>query len=158
MLIRDGSLRVGGEYTIRKWRDGVLVAESVVPNLITNGMLNILRDGLKGDVTDIQIKYMEWGSGSTAPTTGDVALQAPLGRKQVTDRTVTGDGLLTTTVQLAPDEANDPAIEEWAFYLGAGATAAIGTGILGTRILSSQSKTNLESFTVDYASTLEEKP
>jgi hypothetical protein len=126
-------------------------------NVLTNGYFQMIRDAFAGTVTDLQIKYLEWGDGTTPALATDTALESPLGRKQVTDRTLVDVDELVTTVYIAPAEGNDP-ITEWGWYAGVGATATIGTGTLIARVLLADDKTDLESYTLDRTDVWSEAP
>lgn len=142
-----GRIRV----TIR-YRDGRVEVEEF-DNLITDAGRNLLRDALDGTVADCAIKYLAWGDGTAAPTAGDVALGHELGRKAVTKQQVGAAGQITTTVYLAPFEANVQ-IQELGWFAGAGATAAAVSGVLVARVLYVKNKTDLESIQVDRVDTI----
>lgn len=120
-------------------------------NVITNVGKNHARDCLAGTV-DPQVKYVALGSSSVAPSTSDTQLGNEQMRKQVTDRTVGGTGVLTTTVYIAPNEGNFQ-IEEIGWFAGSGATGASNTGTLISRVLYSHLKNVLESIQVDRTDT-----
>ncbi|MGE5589194.1 MAG: hypothetical protein ACM3ZA_00985 [Bacillota bacterium] len=142
-----GRIRVTTRY-----RSGRVDVEEF-DNLITDAGRNLLRDALDGTVSDCAIKYMAWGDGNVAPAAGDVALGNELGRKAVTKQQVGGAGQLTTTVYLAPFEANGQ-IQELGWFAGAGATAAVGSGVLVARVLYAKLKTDLESIQIDRVDTI----
>jgi len=135
-----------------RYRDG-RVEEEEFDNLITNAGKNLLRDALDGMVSDCAIKYLAWGNGAVAPADGDVALGNELGRKTVTKQQTGTAGVLTTTVYLAPYEANVQ-IQELGWFAGAGATAAAGSGVLVARVLYAKLKTDLESIQIDRVDTI----
>jgi len=117
-------------------------------NDIVNTGLNMVRDALAGDVTDLRIKYMAWGSSNQAVDPGDTKLVAEEGRKAVTLQADGGTGEQITTVYLAPGEANSPKIEELGWFAGADASEVADSGIMVARTLYSHQKTSLESIQV----------
>lgn len=114
-----------------------------IDNQIKTVGLNLMRDCLAGGTP--HIKYLAWGSSSTANDIAQTKLVAEEGRKAVTTQAAGGDGVLTTTTYIAPYEGLEATIEELGWFAGDTATAAVDTGILIARILYSRAKTNLES-------------
>lgn len=131
-------------------RRGEIVEREEFWNLITNAGKNHVRDSIAGTVTS-KIGYVAVGSASTAPSTSDTALGTEQFRKQVTSRSVGGTGALTTTVYIAPNEANVQ-IEEIGWFAGA-ATGTPGSGTLISRVLYSHLKNALESIQIDRTDT-----
>ena len=152
MLIR-AHLGWQGLVDVSVYRDGQLVDRVEIRNLITNAGLNLLRDAMKGDVGDTQVKYLAWGDDATAPTTSDIALGNEEGRRQITSRTATSIGVLSQTTIIASTEGNNQ-IEELGFFAGVGATITTDSGVLLARVLYSHLKTNQESIQVDRTDTL----
>jgi len=104
---------------------------------LTNAALNMLRDGLKGDVIDLQAKYIAWGDDDTAnPFPNNLtALGNETGRKAVTSRAVGLVGVLDTIIYVTPLEGITT-MKEIAVFAGADATAAADSGImLGRAVL-----------------------
>lgn len=132
------------------YRDGTVEIEEF-DNIITDAGRNLMRDGLQG--ADTEIKYLAWGSGITTPAVSDIALAAEAGRKLVTKQTAGAVGVVTTTVYLAPFDANMQ-IEELGWFAGATATAAAGSGVMVARVLYSKLKSNLESIQIDRTDTI----
>ncbi len=155
MLIEDrkgwrGLIRV----TVRDLAGRVLEV-SEFPNLITNAGLNLLRDGLNGNETDTEIKFLAVGDDSTPPLIGDAALGNETFRKARTSFTDPANGQVNTVHILLPAEAVG-VIEELGWFAGAAAGAGAGTGEMIARVLYSRTKTNLESIQVERLDTLEE--
>ena len=126
--------------------------KEIVPlthNLIADAGLNMFRDALKGDVTDMQIKYVALGNDATAPANSNVQLAAEQFRKVVTSANVdpVTAGKLYTELYVADTEANAFKCEEIGWFAGVGATATVDTGILIARILYSRQKASTESWT-----------
>jgi hypothetical protein len=119
---------------------------------VTTVYKNMLRDALKGDVTDCQIKYVAWGDGTTAPAASDTKLVNELGRHLVTNRTSGATGILDTIIYLAPADAVAD-IKEIGFFAGAAASGTKDSGVLVGRGLYSKNKTNLESIQIDLKTT-----
>ena len=138
--------------TIRN-ADGTVTVKTF-DNLITDAGKNLLAQALRDTAFDAEIKYLAWGTGSTAPAAGDTTLVAESGRKQVTSQTAgAGVGETDTVTYLAPDDAN-VAIAELGWFAGASATATADSGTLIARVLYSHTKTNLESVQVDRTDTV----
>ncbi|MFK7695922.1 hypothetical protein [Paenibacillus sp. HJGM_3] len=133
------------------YRDGSVDVEEF-DNLITNAGKNLLRDALQV-FTDCEIKYMAWGSGTTAPAATQTQLVSEAGRKAVTRQTAGGTGVGVTTVYLAPFDANVQ-IQELGWFAGATATSAANSGVMIARVLFSRLKNNLESIQVDRTDTI----
>jgi len=126
-------------------------------NLITTVGLNMVRDALHsvGDVADCEIKYVEVGTGNTAPALADVALDTYLFRKVMTSTSKPADGQTRCTVYIAPTEAVD-ALEEIGWWAGTAAVAGQATGIMVSRVLYSRNKTALESLQIERTDTIAE--
>lgn len=134
--------------------DGRVLHVARFGNLITDAGKDLLAASLRTAGNVAEIRYVAWGTGSTAPDPSDVALDTEVGRKIVTVQSAGGGvGECDTTVYLAPGQAN-VAIEELGWFAGSAATAAAGTGVLLARVLYSHTKTNLESIQVDRTDTL----
>ena len=125
-------------------------------NLIMTVGKNMFRDALKGTVTDLQIKYLAWGSDNTAVAAEQTTLVAEMDRKAKTLQADGADGVLVTTTYIAPYEANTPKIEELAWFAGAGATDTVDTGIMISRVLYSYQKTELVSLQIERTDTISE--
>lgn len=128
-----------------------LVVVKRVRNLIVNSGLNFIRDTLEDASFDAGIRYMSWGTGSTAPAAGNTQINAEDGRKTVTSWTDGTTGKKTTTVYLAPADANIT-IEEFGWHASTTATATADSGILWAHSLypgGGHLKDELESIQVD---------
>ena len=135
MLIRvRAHLGWQGLVDVSVYRDGQLVDRVEIRNLITNAGLNLLRDAMKGDVEDAQVKYLAWGDDATAPTVSDTTLGREEGRRQITSRTALSIGVLSQTAIIASTEGNNQ-IEELGFFAGADATITTDSGVLLARVL-----------------------
>ena len=145
-------LKWNGRVRVTTHTDGGFYVDEFT-NQITSTGLDMVRDLLSGDVTDGQIKYMAWGNSTTAATSTQSALGSEQGRKAVTTRTAGSTGVLTTTVYLSPQDANEQ-IQELGWFAGPNATSTAGAGIMVARVLYSKLKTNLESIQVDREDTI----
>lgn len=125
--------------------DGNVIDQQELHNQIKTVGLNLIRDALNG--ADAEIKYLAWGTDSTANALGQTKLVAESGRKAVTTQVAGGTGVMVTTTYIAPYEAI-VSIEELGWFAGAAATATVDTGVLVSRVLYSRAKTALESIQV----------
>jgi len=133
-----------GEYEIIvTHQDGTTKKENI-KNRITNAGLNMLRDGLNGGVTDLELKYLALGIGDTAINDTDTQLINEQFRTTFISTTKPGVGLLQKTGLVLDSEAVFN-IKELAIFAGASATSTADTGIMVSRILYARDKTNLES-------------
>ena len=133
---------------------GLIVAEYDFENLVVDVGLNQLRLALFGTGIDAAHRYLAWGSGTTAPASGDTTLETEDGRKAVTSQTVSGTtGRIDTTTYLASADANGQ-IDELGWFISPSATASADSGILLARVLFSELKTTGKSIQVDREDTL----
>jgi len=135
-------------------RNGKISEVVEFPNLIVNAGLNLQRDGLKGDVSDIEIKYLAWGGDSTAVAVTDTKLVSEFGRKPMTSKTAGGVGVLTSYCFINSYEGNSPQIEELGWFAGVTATAVKDSGVLIARVLYSHAKNALETIMVTRVDTI----
>jgi len=126
-------------------------------NKITTVGLNMIRDALHAvaDIADCEIKYVEVGTGNTAPALTDVALDTYLFRKIMTSTSKPANYQTRCVVYIAPSEAVD-ALEEIGWWAGAACAAGEATGILISRVLYSRNKTALESLQIERTDTISE--
>lgn len=136
--------------------DGSIKEEINLCNEIKDVWFNAVRDAMKGLVTDLEIKYLAWGSSSTANSASQTTLVAEFGRKQVTEQDDGSTGELVTTTYISPSEAVGTTIEELGWFAGASATATANSGILVARVLYHRAKTTLESIQVERTDTISE--
>jgi hypothetical protein len=122
--------------------------EATINNTITNSGLNLLREALRGTITDAQIKYVAVGTSSAAVTVG-----AEIFRKPVYSRTAPANGMLITIAILEDSEAVAN-IQEIGIFAGSTASATTNSGIMISRILYSRNKTNLESVQIQRTDTI----
>ncbi len=134
---------------------GRVLAVQMFHNLITNDGLNLIRDGLSGDITDSEIKYVAIGDDNTAPLVGDAALGNETFRKARTSYTRPAAGQVNTVHYIAPAEAVGT-IEELGGCAGTAAGAGAGSGEMIARVLYSRTKTALESIQIERLDTFEE--
>ena len=143
-----GRVAVSGQVHVfikEAGRDWYLDAS--ISNTITSGWLNAIRDALDGGVTDLQVKYMAWGSSATAPLATQTTLVTESGRKQITQYTDGATGVQSTLTFLAPGDAVQQ-IEELGWFAGSAATATVDSGTMVGRVLYSKNKTILETIQV----------
>jgi hypothetical protein len=123
--------------------------------MITNVGLSLLRDALKGDVTDCEIKYIAWGDGAAALAVTDTQLQNELGRHAVTSQVAGAAGILDTIIYLGPADAV-ATITRIGFFAGVGATAAANSGVMVAEFAYSKTKTALFSLQLNLRDTVME--
>jgi hypothetical protein len=133
-----------GEYDIViRHIDGTIFREKL-KNRLMNAGLNMVRDAMNGDLTDIKIKYLALGDSNIAVDD----TQTQLGNERFRTPFIKYDkpttGQLKTTA-IAKDTEAVFQIEEIGIFAGSTATSAANAGILVSRILYSRNKTNLES-------------
>ena len=135
-------------------KNGIVIDVIEFHNIITNVGLNLMRDILGQVVTDGGIKYMGWGNDNTPAAVGDLTLGTEFGRKQMTDQTAGAVGVMVSTVYISPPEGNSQKIEEFGWFAGVTATATANRGVMGSRVLYSRQKTDLESIQVERTDTI----
>jgi len=118
---------------------------------ITDAGRNLLRDSLKG-ATNPLIKYVAFGSSSTAPTTGDIKLGSEIYRKAITSYTNGATGEVFINLYLAPSDLAGTTVAEIGFFGGSGANVNPNTGVLLAHGLYSHTKVSTESiqFVLDF--------
>lgn len=144
---RHGAIRM----TIRNLA-GQVVQVDEFSNLIMNGAHNLVRDALYGQATDLKIKYMAVGTGTSTPVATQTKLDTEIYRQQVTSFTPGSTGVLTTTTVVGPGVA----IATWqevGWFAGALATSAQDTGVMVARVLYNHNHTNQESVQGDRTDT-----
>ncbi len=134
---------------------GNIIDEREMKNLLTTVGLNMIRNGLYGDVGDFEVKYMAIGSDSTAPTLADTTLGTETFRKARTSQSKPANGAVKYVQYILPAEAVG-AIEELGWFAGAAAGAGADSGIMIARVLYSRTKTNLESLQIERTDTFAE--
>lgn len=122
---------------------------------VTNAGVNLLRDGMRGLVTNTQILYVAVGTSSTAPAVTDTQLGAEVFRKTLTSNAngaSAGQGVFT--LYLSPQDIAGTVIAEVGWFAGSSANATANSGVLVARALYSHTKTNQESINVSFTLTL----
>ena len=144
-----------GKVNIKAFdKDGKLIQEDKLSNLITSAGKNMLAQSLRDSTLDAEIKYVAIGSDNTAPSSGDTALGTETFRKQVTSQAAGGSvGVTLTNLYVAPEEAVGT-IEEIGFFSGSTASATTDSGTLFARVLYSRTKTAVESIQIERTDTI----
>ena len=144
-----------GDINIKSFdKDGNLVQEDKLKNLITTAGKNLLALALRESDTDCEIKFIAIGSDNTAVTTGDTTLGNETFRKAVTSQVAGGSaGVTITNLYVAPEEAVGT-IEEIGFFCGSTASATTDSGTLFARVLYSRTKTAVESIQIERTDTI----
>ena len=135
--------------------EGNVLDECEMKNLLTTVGLNMIRNGLYGDVSDFEVKYMAVGSDNTAPALGDTTLGTETFRKARTSQSKPSNGAVQYVQSILPAEAVG-AIEELGWFAGAAAGAGADSGIMIARVLYSRTKTALESLQIKRTDTFAE--
>lgn len=138
--------------------DGKVKDVTEIKNLLMNVGLNMVREGWRGALNDLEIKDMAWGSDNTPPAVGQTGLIAETDSQTMTTQVAGGTGELISTVYLNPSTANAPPdIEELGWFAGALADGTTpNPGIMVGRVLYSRAKTNLESLQIQRTDTIAE--
>lgn len=132
--------------------DGFILDVVEFPNLICDVGRGLLRDGLRGAVSDTKIKYLALGTSGTTPATSDTHLGAEAFRKAATSYSTVTNGVVTNTY-LAPGDAVGVNIAELGWFAGPTATASANSGVLVAHTLYSHTKTNTESIQIQRTDT-----
>lgn len=150
-MLNEGVTWKGRIKVTTFYKDGTTEVEEF-DNLIVNTGLNMMRRALKNGDEKTQILYVALGSDATAPAATDTTLGSEQFRKQVTAYSNAGTGALTTTIYIAPGEANTFTIEEIGWFAGS-ATGTADTGTLVSRVNYSKAKTDAEALQIDRTDT-----
>ena len=135
-------------------KDGNILQEDNLKNLITSAGKNLLAESLRNGSLDAEIKYIAIGSDNTAPSSGDTTLGNETFRKAVTSQTAGGSvGVTITNLYVAPEEAVGT-IEEIGFFSGSSASSTTDSGTLFARVLYSRTKTAVESIQIERTDTI----
>ena len=142
-----------GDINIKSFdKDGNLIQEDNLKNLITSAGKNLLAEALRTN-NDCEIKFIALGSDNTAVTSGDTTLGNETFRKQVTSQAAGAVGVTITNLYVAPEEAVGT-IEEIGFFSGSSASATTDSGTLFARVLYSRTKTAVESIQIERTDTI----
>jgi hypothetical protein len=128
--------------------EGKIIGVKTLHNSLMNVAFNLGRDALAGLATDLQLKYLAWGTDNTAVNVAQTALVAESGRKAITLQAAGATGIMVSTTYLSPFDAVGVQIEELGWFAGPAATAVAGTGIMVARALYSHLKTGIENINV----------
>lgn len=135
-------------------KDGNVLQEDKLKNLITSAGKNLLAESLRNASLDAEIKFISLGSDNTAPSSGDTTLGNETFRKAVTSQTAGGSvGVTITNLYVAPEEAVGT-IEEIGFHSGSSASSTTDSGVLFARVLYSRTKTAVESIQIERTDTI----
>lgn len=132
-----------GQFNLKVIKNGVVIEEIDFTNLITNAYLDELTKVPMGLTPDFEIKYIAIGTDNTTPTVTDTQLGNEIFRKQVTSKSKTGTGEVTTIFVIIDSEA----VAQWeeiGIFVGSSATTSANSGVLASRVLYSRNKTALE--------------
>lgn len=96
--------------------------------------VQMLMGNYTGALDALEIKYFAFGTGSSAVSAGDTALDAEVFRKQITQISNPNPGIVQTVVSLGSQECNYN-IREIGVFAGPNATATKDSGTLLSRVL-----------------------
>lgn len=96
--------------------------------------VQMLMGNYTGTLDALEIKYFAFGTGSSAVSAGDTALDAEVFRKQITQISNPNPGIVQTVVSLGSQECNYN-IREIGVFAGPNATTAKDSGTLLSRVL-----------------------
>lgn len=141
-------------------RDGTVEVHEM-HNLVTSAGKDALANAFRGTVTDLKIKYLALGDGTSAPTASQTKLDAEKFRKQVTQQTLNPSGgaqhgVLKTTVYVSPGEATAFTLNEMGWFAGTAATGTQDSGVMVARckwLPAGLAKTALQSVQIDRTDT-----
>ena len=122
---------------------------------VTNAGVNLLRDSMRGVLSNTQILYVAVGTGSTAPAATDTQLVTEVFRKALTSSAnggAAGEGIFT--LYLSPQDVVGTAIAEVGWFAGSSASGTANSGVLIARGLYSHTKTSSESINIAFDITL----
>jgi hypothetical protein len=136
-----------------KSQEGDWEHERTIKNTVMDSGLNLLREALRGTVTDAEIKYIAIGTSSASVLTTNTQLGAEVFRKAVFSKSIVGTGAVQTIAILDDAEAVVN-IQEIGVFAGSTASVTANSGIMISRILYSRNKTNLESVQIQRTDTI----
>lgn len=138
MKIKD-RIALRGEYIIeaRDALTGALIRRYRLDNMlmaISRSMrVQMLQGSYAGAVTDLEIKYFAFGTGTTAAADTQTRLVTESFRKIYTKRTLISPSTVQTICSVGATEANFT-IKEIGVFCGSAATASANTGIMLSRV------------------------
>ena len=145
-----------GGWCGRPEHEPFIYRDPVAANLVVDVGLNFLRDVLETTSPSAGIRYMAWGSDSTAPVAGNTTLGTEDGRKQITSFSSPSVGVKKSITYLAPNDANQT-LEELGWFATSTATSTVDSGVMLGRVLypgGAHPKTNLESIQLERTDTI----
>ena len=123
------------------------VTKTIIKNRVMDSVLNKLAETLIGVAPNLELKYLALGTGTTAITDSDTALDTEIFRTaESTAPARTALGQIETEFMVLDFEAV-ATIEEIGIFVGSGATGSADSGTLLSRILWHYEKTNREEIT-----------
>lgn len=132
-------LKLRGEYVIeaRDAHTGQLIKRYRLDNMLMaiNRTIRVqmLQGTYAGAITDLDIKYFAFGTGTTAAADTQTRLVTESFRKFYTKKTLINSSTLQTVCSVGPGEANFT-IREIGVFCGASATASANSGIMLSRV------------------------
>jgi len=86
-------VKVSGSIKLTLLKNGKKIEERKVKNLVVNSGLNHIADQLSDSPDESAMSYMAIGTGTTAPTSSDTALESEVARVALTSKTDSGSEL-----------------------------------------------------------------
>ncbi len=127
-------------YELLDAATGAVLKRETINNLLTNfarmRYLKLLAGQTSGlHLSDLKIRYMAFGDGTTAPTHSDTKLVHERYRQQITAKNLLSDRL-RTMVSVSPYiAASNFHIREIGIFCGSGATSVKDSGFLLARVI-----------------------
>ena len=140
------AIEVNVEIQVLDVRTGIVEKTLHAHNLVTLAGRNLVRDFLNG-LNPAYLTHFAIGTGTTAPTANDTALEAEVFRDQITKRTP-GDGTLGIQYYLSSSAANGYTLSE-AGLLNAASGGVLFARVTHTPIQKTSSKAITYSWTIN---------
>lgn len=149
-----GCVRLTGYWRVRAWRNRLLIAEKIIPNIIVNNGLYLLGDMIReASGYDTGLTYMALGTGTATPLAADTQLTTEVARKAITGSSRSGAAVTISTFWTAAQSTYN--IKEVGLFGHSTASATANSGMLFTHaLLSYDNSAGLYDLTFDYVLTL----
>jgi len=142
-----------GFYEIKVIDETTKEEKTFIKNEIHDIGKKMMKDVLKGTITDGKIKYLAFGNSTASITLNDTQLGNETFRKAITNYYDNSDFELYTTTNILDTEANGQ-IEEIGIFAGSTASTTTNSGIMLSRVLWSYNKTSTSSILIKRIDTI----